>query len=147
MMRATGLCVFLLASACASAPEAPPSASPVVSMTPGLPVPPQAYLYADCIAQAAGTMTLHRERDGGTLRFTCTGDVAKRFFDGMGQRAAEVGSEYVSEGRTWRFSNKLKVDAYGVDNCSTGAPGEYRCHVILSVGPFIEQMDYLLPPQ
>lgn len=146
MMRAAlfGLC--LLMGACASAPEpAAPSGPPLVALTPGLPAPPQARLYADCAAQAASTNALNRERDGETLRFTCTGAPAKAFFDGLGPRSAKVGSEYVADGLIWRFSNKLIKDSYGIDGCSSDGAGNYRCVVILRVGTFIDDLDYKLP--
>lgn len=144
MMRAMLAGMMVLVGACASAPGAP-GGPPVVTLKPGLPAPPQATLYADCIGQSADTGTYERETGSRTLRFTCTGAVAKVFYDGLQQRSAAEGSEYVAEGRTWRFSNRLIANADGIDNCSTDGAGDYRCHVILNVGPFIEQMDYRLP--
>lgn len=139
MIRSAALAAVLL-SACASAPEpAAPAGPPDVRLTPGLAAPPQARLYADCLAQAAGKGAYAVERDGGTLRFTCTGDVAKAFYDGLAQRSAQVGSEYAADGLTWRFSNKLIKDSYGVDGCSLDGAGAYRCVVILNVGDFINQ--------
>ena len=144
-MRAGILAAVIMLSACASAPEPMPSGVPDVRMTAGLPAPPQARLYADCVAQAAETGSYQRERDGGTLRFTCTGDTAKWFYGALGPWAASQGSEYVAEGRTWRFSRKLIKDPYGIDGCSTDGAGDYRCVVILAVGEFIEQLDYKVP--
>lgn len=146
MVRSAFAAVLLLAGACASAPEAErPVGPPVVSMTPGLQAPPQARLYAECISSAAEAGAYVRERDGKTLRFTCVGPVAKWFYEALAVRSAEIGSEYVSGGRTWRFTQKLVKDAYGVDNCSTDGAGDYQCHVILAVGDFIEQPDYRVP--
>ncbi|MEQ1780012.1 MAG: hypothetical protein ABMA14_01545 [Hyphomonadaceae bacterium] len=141
MMRAvlSGLC--LLMGACASAPEPAPSGPPVIALTPGLLAPPQARLYADCIAQAAETGAYNTERDGGTLRFTCTGEVAKTFYDGLQKRSADVGSEYVADGLTWRFTNKLIKDSYGVDGCSSNSAGVYQCVVIFNAGDFINRAD------
>lgn len=145
-MKALSLGVsFALLAACASAPEHAPSGPPDVRMTPGLPAPPQARLYADCVAQAAETGAYQRERDGGTLRFTCTGETARWFYDGLAAWSASVGSEYVADGRTWRFSKKLIKDPYGIDGCSTDGAGDYQCVVILAVGQFIEQLDYRIP--
>lgn len=145
MTRSIVIAMLVPLSACASAPEPAPSGPPLVALTPGLPAPPQAKLYADCIAQAAATGAYNTERDGGTLRFTCTGDVAKAFYNGLGQRSAEVGSEYVAGGLTWRFSNKLIKDAYGVDGCASEGAGKYQCVVVLNAGGFIDQKDYRLP--
>ena len=82
MRIVAGLLAALL-GACASAPEPEVAGAPVVALTPGLPAPPQARLYADCVAQAAETGAYQRERDGGTLRFTCAGETAKSFYDGV----------------------------------------------------------------
>ncbi len=138
MIRTTSVASILLLSACASAPEpSAPSGPPVIALTPGLLAPPQARFYADCIAQAAETGAYNTERDGGTLRFTCTGEVAKTFYNGLQKRSADVGSEYVADGLTWRFSNKLIKDSYGVDGCSSNGAGAYQCVVILNVGDFV----------
>lgn len=99
----TATVVALLLAACASHTKPEPAGPPDFVLTALLPVPPQARLYADCIAQAAATNSLNRERDGETLRFTCTGAPARAFFDGLGPRSAEVGLEYVADGLTWRF--------------------------------------------
>jgi hypothetical protein len=126
------------------APPRAPSGSPDLTLTPGLPAPPQAKLYADCIAQAASAGAYNTERDGGTLRFTCTGDVAKTFYDGLGAWSAKIGGEYAVDGQTWRFTKKLIKDAYGVDFCTTSQAG-YQCVVILAVGEFINQPDAPAP--
>lgn len=133
-----GAFAMLALSACASAPEPVPSGPPDLTLTPGLPAPPQARLYADCIAQAASAGDMNRERDGGTLRFTCTGDVATRFYNGLAVWSAKAGSEYQHEGRTYRFSKKLIKDSYGVDYCVADA-GAHTCIVILAIGPFIDE--------
>lgn len=138
-----GLSVLTL-SACASHPKPAPAGPPDLALTAPLPAPPQAKLYADCIAQAASTGAYNTERDGGTLRFTCMGNAAKAFYEGLGPRSAEVGSEYVADGLTWRFSNKLIKDSYGVDGCSRDGAGDYRCVVILNAGGFIDK-PYPLP--
>ena len=140
MMRVACLAILVLAlSACASKHK-PESPAPLdLSLTAPLPAPPQAKLYADCIAQAASTGAYNTERDGGTLRFTCMGSVAKAFYDGLGSRSAEVGSQYGADGLTWRFSNRLIKDSYGVDGCSLDAAGDYRCVVVLRTGDFIDK--------
>lgn len=145
-MRAAAGLLFVVAAACASSPEpAAPSGPPDVRLTEGLQAPPQARLYAECIAQAAETGAYVRERDGGTLRFNCTGGIAKWFFDAIGPWSAKVDSEVIADGATWRFSKKLIRDSYGVDGCSRDATGVYQCVVVLAVGPFIEDLDYKVP--
>lgn len=145
-MRAFAAMAAIALAACASAPEpSAPSGPPDVRLTAGLTAPPQARLYAECIAQAAETGAYQRERDGETLRFTCTGDTAKWFFEALGPWSAKVGSEYVVDGATWRFSKKLIKDSYGVDGCSRDAAGEHMCVVILNVGEFLEDLEYKVP--
>ncbi|RYG31126.1 MAG: hypothetical protein EON93_13520 [Burkholderiales bacterium] len=146
MIRAVGVAALLALGACASAPEAAaPGGAPDVRLTEALPAPAQARLYAECIAQAAETGAYHRERDGGTLRFTCTGGTAKWFYEALGTWSAGQGSEYTADGLTWRFSKKLIKDSYGVDGCSRDAMGNHRCVVILNVGAFIEERGYEVP--
>ena len=133
-----GAFAMLAFSACASAPGPAPSGPPDLTLTIGLPAPPQAKVYADCIAQASSAGAMNRERDGGTLRFTCTGDVAARFCNGLAAWSAKADSEYQREGRTYRFSKKLIKDSYGVGYCVANA-GAHTCIVILAVGPFINE--------
>lgn len=146
MIRVVGVAGLLALSACASAPEeAAPSGPPDVRLTEGLTATPQARLYAECIAQSAETGSYQRERDGSTLRFTCTGGTAKWFYDALGAWSAKEGSEYVADGLTWRFSKKLIKNSYGIDGCSKDAAGGYRCVVILNTGAFIEEPGYVVP--
>ena len=129
MLKSLACASLLALSACASTPEpAAPTVPPDITLTPGLPAPPHANLYAGCIAQANATGAIQRERDGGTLRFTCAGDLAKHFFDALGPWSAKIGSETIADGRTYRFSKKLIKDSYGVDYCvaEAGAAHLYR---------------------
>ncbi len=75
------------------------------------------------------------------MRFTCTGDVADRFFEGLGAWSRSVGSEIVDDGSVFRFSRKLIKNSYGVDFCVDRA-GVRSCVVILAIGAFIDEMDY-----
>jgi hypothetical protein len=146
LVRAAGLGLLILLSACASVLEpVAPAGPPDVRMTTGLRAPPQAKFYADCIAQAATTGAYNTERDGGTLRFTCNGDLAKTFYDALGPWSATADSRLEGEGRSWRFTKKLIKDSYGIDHCSVGPADDYQCVVVLAVGPFIDQTDYALP--
>lgn len=146
-MRMAGAALLAVLVACVSAPEPAPVGAPVVALEPGLPAPPQAQLYADCIGQAAQTGSFQREPDGGTLRFICTGETAKWFYDALEVWSTQAGAVYVEAGRTWRFSKKLIEDSSGVDGCSRDGAGDYQCVVILAVGAFIEQPDYRVPPR
>lgn len=146
MFKQAGLVALLALSACASAPkEEAPGGPPDVRLTEGLQATPQARLYAECIAQSAETGEYYRERDGGTLRFVCTGGVAKWFYDSIGPWSAKEGSEYAADGLTWRFSKKLIRNSYGIDGCSKDAAGDYRCVIILNTGEFIEDLEYKVP--
>ncbi len=130
-------CAFVMlafASACASAPE--PAGPPSLEISAGLPAPPQARFYADCIAQAAQANTYDREAN--VLRFRCDGDVAQRFFDGLGAWSASIGSEMQAEGRTWRFSTRIERDPSFVDFCRRAGEA-YDCTVVLNVGEFLAQ--------
>jgi hypothetical protein len=142
--KAIGAAVVMF-TACASSPESAPTGQLEVSIRPGLPASPQARLYADCVGAAVVVGAYVREPESEGLRFTCTGETAKAFYDGLGPWAASQGAEYTSGGRSWRFSVKLEENADGIDNCSTDGAGDYRCHVILRIGEFIEQMDYEIP--
>jgi|GEM_PF-521238 len=144
IVNALGLPIAIILSACASAPDPIPTGPPDVTLTSGLPATAQARLYSGCIAQANSTGSIQRERDGGTLRFTCTGDLAKHFFDALGPWSAKIGSEIVEDGRTYRFSKKLIKDSYGIDYCVADA-GAHTCIVILAVGPFIEEPGSIVP--
>ena len=135
MRLIAALTIALFASACAHAHEAmmgPPSFAPI----PGEPAPAHAQLYADCIAQAAA----HRgfDRQGNLLRFHCDGATAQAFFDGLGPYAAQIGSEHVADGRTYRTTQAMHHDLDGLDYCArTDATGAYECTVVLAVGEFL----------
>jgi hypothetical protein len=91
--------------------------------------------YADCITQASAARTYDRE--GTTLRFRCTGEPARDFYEGLGSWAARTGSEREGEGRTWRFTSPMQRDPSGLDFCTRDAAGEHRCTVVLRVGEFL----------
>lgn len=133
------LAAFALAACAHGGKEEAPGGPPDVRLLPGTPAPPQAKLYADCLGEAAKTGSYVREAEGGRLRFSCTGSIAKSFYDGLASRSAEQKSEYVAEGRTWRFSNALIKNSIGTDGCSTDGKGDYACFVVLNVGGFLEQ--------
>ena len=123
----------LLISACVSrgAPEGPAT----LVEAPGEAAPPQARFYAQCIYQAAGSGSYDRE--GTTLRFRCTGEPARAFYEGLGSWSARAGSERSGEGRTWRFTSPMARDPSGLDFCTRDAAGDHRCTVVLRVGEFL----------
>ena len=125
-------------AACATAPEAVTGPADFVPI-PAEPNPPQAKLYADCIGQAAGAGTYVRAHDASTelLLFTCTGAPARAFYDGLAAHSAKVGSEAVHNGRTFRSTNPVQRNLFGVDYCSTDGADDYRCVVTLNAGSFL----------
>lgn len=132
-MRAL-ICIVAAVALSACATSEPPTGPPSLVVAAGTPAPPQARLYVDCVTQAAGANTYDREAN--TLRFQCTGEVAQRFFDGLGAWSAQVRSEYTEGGRTWRFSTPLRENPSGVDFCRRDAE-RYECTVVLNVGEFL----------
>lgn len=137
MVRATSLALLASAglAACATAPE--PVGAPSLKEAPGLPAPPQARLYANCVAQAATAGTYDRDATLNVIRFRCEGAPARAFYEGLGPWAAQIGSELVGEGRTWRFGSKIERDPSGLDYCTEGDGDDWRCAVVLNVGEFL----------
>lgn len=151
-MRATTVIAPLLAAsllgACAGLPSLPgfgggdapaPSAAPDYAPIVGEMAPPQARLYADCISQASGNRAYQRAQDDDStlLLFTCTGASARAFYEGLEARSAAIGSEFVSEGRTFRSTEVVQRNLFGVDYCSTDGASDYRCVITLNTGTFI----------
>lgn len=116
---------------------------PSLEVSADVPAPPQARLYADCLAQSAADQTYFREeRNDELLRFNCSGDAANRFFAALAERAASEHSEMIVGMRTWRFTNRVQRDTIGLDYCwrdqpSTNAEPVYGCTVVLNVGAFL----------
>ena len=143
-MKQTLAAIALLAlGACATHAEGP-TGPPSLDVSANIAAPPQADYYANCIAQSTAAHTYFREERVATLlRFNCDGAVAQRFFDGLGPRSAEVGSELVVGERTWRFTNPIQRDTVGLDYCwrdaLAGGPADYQCTVVLNVGEFLER--------
>ncbi len=141
-MRQWLTAVALLAlSACATGANevlGPPS----LEVSENLPAPQRAELYADCIAQSAAAHTYFREtRNPTLLRFNCEGDVAQRFFEGLGPYSARVVSEMIVGTHTWRFTQPIQRDLIGLDYClrddTDAAAPTYQCTVVLNVGEFL----------
>lgn len=141
-MRLIALPACLIASlsltACATVRgEDTPVGPPTVIRTPGEPAPPQAKLYADCLAASAAAGTYQKEPGVDLLRLTCAGAPARAFYDGLATWSATEGSQITAEGRTWRYTQKIEKDPFGLDDCSTDGAGDYRCTIILTVGKFL----------
>ena len=143
-MRLMSLTACLAAAcsltACASTGGGPaaPSGPPTPIRTPGEPAPAHASLYADCIAASASARTYEKEPGVELLRLTCSGAPARAFYDALAVWSTTgAGSQIVAEGRTWRYTQKIERDPYGLDDCSTDGAGDYRCTITLSVGAFL----------
>lgn len=134
------ICIAVLGAlaitACAHAPE--PVAGPPSYAAVAVESSPKARFYADCIGQAATGGTYGRAHDEDTemVLFTCTGAPARAFYDALAGRSAEVGSETQSGSRTYRSTNAVQRDLFGVDYCFTDA-GEHSCVVSLNAGEFL----------
>jgi len=140
MNRTTPVAALLLAlaaTACAHAPEtrAAPADYSVVATEPS----PNARFYADCIAEAVAANRYGRAYDESTemVLFTCTGTPARAFYEALGPWSAEAGSEASVDGRTFRSTNPVQRNLFGVDHCSTSGAGDYRCVVSLNAGAFL----------
>lgn len=151
-MRATTLIAPLLAAsllgACAGMPGLPGlgdsgnperMAAPDYAAIAGEMAPPQARLYADCISQASGNRAYQRAQsdDSTLLLFTCTGAAARAFYEGLEARSAAIGSEFAASGRTFRSTEVVQRNLFGVDYCSTDGRGDYACVITLNTGAFL----------
>ncbi|MGV3579331.1 hypothetical protein [Brevundimonas sp.] len=120
---------------CATTPNAGPAAAP--DYTPLATQPhPRAALYVDCIAQATAAGAYGYAEDDGNVRllFTCTGAPARTFYEGLAARSAAIGSETQADGRTFRTTEVIERDLFGVDYCSTDGANDFRCIVSLNTG-------------
>ena len=137
-MRTAAVFAALALAACASAPEHMGSGPASFVPAAGAPAPPQARFYADCIAQA--TATGRFDRADTTLRFTCDGAPAQAFYDGLAAWSAQIGSETVADGRTFRSTQNVQRDLSGLDYCRRAPAGnpEYGCTIVLNVGDFLD---------
>jgi hypothetical protein len=125
-------------TACASIGGEPaPSGPPTVIRTPGEPAPAHAKLYADCLAASAAAGTYEKEPGAELLRLTCSGAPARAFYDALAVWSTTEGSQIEAEGRTWRYTQKIERNPYGLDDCSTDGVGDYRCTITLNVGKFL----------
>ena len=129
------LALSLALGACATAPDemvaGPPDYSPIQTQP-----APRARLFVDCIAQAtaAGTYGHAHDGDSDRLLFTCTGAPARAFYEGLAARSAAIGTEVQIDGRTFRTTEIVERDLFGVDYCSTGGPDDFTCVITLNTG-------------
>ena len=117
--------------------EDTPAGPPTVIRALGEPAPAQARLYADCLAASATAGTYQKEPGVDLLRLTCAGAPARAFYDGLATWSTTEGSQITAESRTWRYTQKIEKDPFGLDDCSTDGAGDYRCTIILTVGKFL----------
>ena len=141
MRFATAAAALLVLAACATS-EGEVLGPPSLEVSEDLPAPERAELYADCITHSAAEHSYFREtRDPTLLRFSCDGDVAQRFFEGLGAYSARVGSEMVVGQHTWRFTQPIQRDLVGLDYClrddADAAAPTHQCTVVLNVGEFL----------
>jgi len=129
--------VSLFAAACAHG-EAPMSMGPPDFTRIETESAPNAAYYADCIGQASAQGAYGRAHDADTemVLFTCTGTPAQRFFDALGPRSAAIGSEIVVGTKTYRSTNPVQANLFGVDYCWRD-DGSYECTVSLNAGTFL----------
>lgn len=137
VLAVAALAASVAVSGCATTPDAPmgpPDFTPVPTRA-----EPRAKLYADCIAQSAttGAYGHAQDPDTDTILFTCTGAPARAFYEGLAARSAAVGSEVVSGGRTYRSTNAVIRNLFGVDYCSTGGGSDFTCVLTLNAGAFL----------
>jgi len=129
------LAASLALAACATTPDAmvagPPDYSPIQTQP-----HPRARLFVDCITQAtaAGAYGHAHSGDSDRLLFTCNGAPARAFYEGLAARSAAIGTEVQVSGRTFRTTEIVERDLFGVDYCSTGGPDDFRCVVTLNTG-------------
>jgi hypothetical protein len=125
-------------AACASASDVaggPPDYSAVATQPPS----EKARLYANCVGQAAEAGAYARVSQDGAemILFTCTGQPAQAFYDGLAARSAAIGSEFTADGRTYRSTNRVERNLFGVDYCSTNGTADVRCVITLNAGGFL----------
>ena len=125
---------LIFVAACAAHP---PAAEPKPDYTPVAvePAPPHGELYANCLADAIANHRFGRAHDADTnlLVFTCNGAAASAFFDGLAEWSAKQGSEFASNGVTYRSTARVRRDLFGVDYCSRDA-----CRITLNAGDFLQ---------
>jgi hypothetical protein len=128
--------MLLLIAACTGGP--PPRT--VLDLRPiaAQDAPPEAGLYAACLADAAASHRYGHARDATTslILFTCTGEPARAFYDALGAWSARIGSQYERAGRTYRATAAVRANLFGVDYCATDG-AQHECVITLNAGSFV----------
>jgi len=130
--------VVLALAACGGSPPPQPVA-PDYSPVPGQAVTTGGQMVVGCVRQAIQADRYDMIGDDGEsrlIRFTCEGAEAQRLFDALAVRSAEIGSEWVDAGVTFRSTERIQQNLYGADMCSRDGAG-YRCTFNLNLGGFI----------
>lgn len=128
--------ILLVLAACGG--RSPAAEAPDYRPVPTVEAPARAALYGDCLADAiaSGRYGHARDPDTSLLLFTCTGDAARAFYDGLAAWSAQIGSEFASDGRTYRSTARVREDLFGVDYCATDG-ASHECVITLNVGEFV----------
>ncbi len=129
---------LLVTAACASHATVSRPDGPDYRPVAGEPAPAAATLYTDCLADAIANHRIERVTDGSTtlLVFTCTGDAARAFYDGLAAWSARIGSQFEHGGRTFRSTTRVRQNLFGVDYCATDGH-EHSCVLSLNVGDLL----------
>ena len=119
--------------------SAPPAATPDYRPVAAEPAPATAGLYAACLADAAANQRYRRARDPDTnlLLFTCMGEPARAFYEGLAAWSARIGSQFEHGGRTFRSTARVRQNLFGVDYCATDGT-QHECVITLNVGDFVQ---------
>ena len=140
MKRAAALRSPLILAACATG-QAEAPITPDYSVIATDPAPPNARLYADCLAQAAQAGDYRRAHDGGgdeLILFTCTGEPARAFYEALGPWSARLGSTFAMGDRTARSTFPIRQNLYGADYCSALDDADHRCVISFNAGDFLD---------
>lgn len=132
-------CALPALLACGSRASAPSTPAPDYRPVDAEPAPPNAKLYAACLADATANDRYQRAHDPDTslLLFTCTGEPARAFFDGLAAWSARIGSQFEHAGRTFRSTARVQENLFGVDYCATDGT-THECVITLNVGDFVQ---------
>ena len=124
---------LLVTAGCATSPAPAPS-TPDYRPTKIEAAPRQSSLYVDCLGDAVANHRYGRSTNADTtlLVFTCQGETARAFFDGLAAWSAKIGSQFEQGGVTYRSSQRVRKDLFGVDYCSADT-----CVITLNVGDFV----------
>jgi hypothetical protein len=130
--------VFGIAALTGCAGHSPPPVAPEYAPVATRPASARAALYEGCLADAIAGQRVAQAVDADTslLVFTCRGEPARAFYDGLAEWAAQQHSEFVYGGRTFRSTTRVRHDLFGVDYCATDGR-EHECVISLNAGAFL----------